>query len=337
VYSATQRVTPGEPYTVTLTPVPDTITPTNTSLVVATVTDHWGNPVLDGTTITFTANGLGTILTSQPRVTVNGVATSTFQAGLAAGAASVTGTTTTAVGAASITVTPDLPYTLTLQANPPTLMANGTSTSTITTMIVDQFGNPVADNTSVSFGATLGSASTPHLTKDGRAVATFTAGTLTGTATVTATANDRSGSVQLALIPGLVDLSTSLKRANAAVFASGQTLTYTIMLTNSGNSLAANVVLTDPIPAGVTFVPGSLSGDDAAYNASQNRIEWSGTLPTGGSVKVTYAITARTTQVITVTNKAYVSLDNVLDRVLTTEAQVTPRYLYLPLVMRSSP
>jgi len=337
VYSATQRVIPGEPYTVTLTPVPATIALTGTSSVTATVTDRWGNPVSDGTTITFTANSLGTIPTSQPRVTVNGVATSTFQAGLVAGAAIVTGTTTTAVGAASITVTPDLPYTLTLQANPTMLMANGASTSAITATVVDQFGNPVADNTSVSFSATLGSVSTPHLTKDGRAVATFTAGALAGTATVTATTNGRSSSVNLVLTQGLIDLSQSFKRASAAVVASTESLTYTIILTNSGNSVATNVVLTDPIPLGVTFVPSSLSGDGATYNASQNRIEWSGTLQPGGSVRFTYAITVSTVQVITVTNKANVSLDNVLDRVLIAEARVTPRYLYLPLVMRSFP
>ena len=112
-------------------------------------------------------------------------------------------------------------------------------------------------------------------------------------------------------------------------------MTYTIVLTNLGNSVATNVVMTDSVSVGVTFVLGSLSGDGAAYNASQNRIEWSGTLLPGGSVRFVYAITVRTHQVITITNTAYVSLGNVVDRNLIAEVRATPRYVYLPVVMRN--
>ena len=38
----------------------------------------------------------------------------------------------------------------------------------------------------------------------------------------------------------------------------GDSLEYTIVLTNIGNDGAVNVVLTDPIPAGAAYVPGSL-------------------------------------------------------------------------------
>ncbi len=254
-----------------------------------------------------------------------------------AGTWTVTATVGGKSGNATLYVNAGAPFALTLQANPATLMANGTSTSTITALVADQFGNPVADGTSVSFGATLGTVSTPHVTTNGRAVAIFTAGTQAGTATVTATANGRSGNVQLMLTQGLVDLSPSVKRASAATFASGELLTYTIILTNSGNSVAANLVVTDPIPVGATFVPGSLSGNGATYNTSQNRIEWNGTLQPGESAQFVYAITVRTHQVITITNRAFVSLGGVVDRILTVETQARPRYIYLPVVMRNVP
>ena len=61
---------------------------------------------------------------------------------------------------------------------------------------------------------------------------------------------------------------------NPGVFAPGDVLSYAISATNTGQDTATNVVLTDPLPAGVTFVPGSLqlggvgktdaSGDDQA-------------------------------------------------------------------------
>lgn len=43
-------------------------------------------------------------------------------------------------------------------------------------------------------------------------------------------------------------------------FASiGDTLTYTITLQNTGNIPATNVIITDSIPTGTTFIPGSVT------------------------------------------------------------------------------
>ncbi len=39
----------------------------------------------------------------------------------------------------------------------------------------------------------------------------------------------------------------------------GETLTYSIALANIGNIAATNVIYTDPIPSGTTFVPGSVT------------------------------------------------------------------------------
>ncbi|WP_437743582.1 hypothetical protein WMF39_00395 [Sorangium sp. So ce1504] len=59
----------------------------------------------------------------------------------------------------------------------------------------------------------------------------------------------------------LPDLSTSTKSVldlNGGGVTPGDTLEYTILVTNTGDDNAAAVVLNDPLPAGVTFVPGSL-------------------------------------------------------------------------------
>ena len=45
---------------------------------------------------------------------------------------------------------------------------------------------------------------------------------------------------------------------NGGAVLPGDILEYTIVLSNIGNDDAVNLVLTDPIPAGTTYVPGSL-------------------------------------------------------------------------------
>jgi uncharacterized repeat protein (TIGR01451 family) len=46
----------------------------------------------------------------------------------------------------------------------------------------------------------------------------------------------------------------------------GEAITYTITLTNSGSTAGTNMVLNDPLPNGVTFVPGSLKSGSSAGN-----------------------------------------------------------------------
>jgi uncharacterized repeat protein (TIGR01451 family) len=118
-------------------------------------------------------------------------------------------------------------------------------------------------------------------------------------------------------------------------------LTYTIVLTNSGSSVASGVALTDIIPISTTYVPSSLSGSGAIYNVSQNRVEWSGAVSATGSITVSYAVTVNATGFATIVNAAYVSVNSILDRVLTVTTQVTPsglplKHIYLPLIRKNS-
>src|SRR5262249_33963301 len=70
---------------------------------------------------------------------------------------------------------------------------------------------------------------------------------------------------------------------NGGTVQEGDTLTYTISGTNSGQDGAAGFVLRDPIPANTTYLPGSLSvssaaktdaaGDDTAeYDTANSRV-----------------------------------------------------------------
>ncbi len=96
--------------------------------------------------------------------------------------------------------------------------------------------------------------------------------------------------------------------------------------------------MTDVIPISTTYVPGSLSGSGATYNLSQNQVEWSGAVSATGSITVSYAVTVNATGFATIVNAAYVSVNSILDRVLTVTTQVTPSGLplqrvFLPLIL----
>lgn len=74
------------------------------------------------------------------------------------------------------------------------------------------------------------------------------------------------------------DLSASAKKVSAETAVSGDVLTYTIMLTNSAPVLASHVRVWDPLPAQVTYIPGSATGG-ATYDVDQNAISWTGQVP----------------------------------------------------------
>ena len=72
-------------------------------------------------------------------------------------------------------------------------------------------------------------------------------------------------------------------------------LAYTIVITNAGNMASTNTVMTDTIPAGTTYVPGSVScvggtPTTCTYDAGENEIRWAGGIAEGAQVTVTYAV-----------------------------------------------
>lgn len=182
---------PGSPYTLTLMAYPKTITAdgTSTSAITATVKDPYGGNVTDDRTVTFTTT-LGTI-SPLTNTTASGIATSTLTSEITADIATVKATADSVTGTTNVTFTAGSPNTVTVTAAPTSIPISG-FTSIITAEVVDQYSNPVTDTTPVIFTTDLGilgSSTVTKTTANGVATAILTSENVTGTATITATAD----------------------------------------------------------------------------------------------------------------------------------------------------
>lgn len=87
--------------------------------------------------------------------------------------------------------------TIRLTAKPPTIMADGTSTTTITAEARDRGGRLVDDTQIVSFSTTLGTIEAAKQVQGGQASVTLTSSTVAGVATVTASSGHATAQVQV--------------------------------------------------------------------------------------------------------------------------------------------
>ena len=79
---------------------------------------------------------------------------------------------------------------------------------------------------------------------------------------------------------------STVKSADLSYAAPGDIITYTLVLTNSGNTGANNVVLTDNLPAGTTFVAGSVTG----ASGTPPTLTLNAAIPAGDSATVTFKV-----------------------------------------------
>ncbi|WP_425400642.1 beta strand repeat-containing protein [Aeoliella sp.] len=142
-------------------------------------------------------------------------------------------------------------------------------------------------------------------------------GTLTNTATVSAAnEDDTSNNTATAMtsVDETIDLAvTKVDDDGDADVAPGDTIVYTVTVRNNGPSTATNVVLTDNLPANLTFntgastptpdsvVGGPSTGTTLTYNL--------GTLASGASTDITISATVSSTFVGTLTNTASATAD----------------------------
>jgi len=251
---------PGPPYTVELKADPEVLSVDGSSELTAEVKDQYGNPVSDGTEVTFTTS-LGSVGSETVvKETVGGVATATLSSE-EPGVAVVTATSDSRLDTVVVTFTAGAPYSMEVSADPGSIPVGG-YTSTITAEVTDRYGNWVEDGTEVVFSTDLGSLGSDMVTKtttSGVATATLTSGLVPGVATITATANVTATDViTVSFLPPEVGVRKLVVPTGSV--EPGELITYTLTYSNSGEGTATGVVITDIVPLTLTNLSVVTSG-----------------------------------------------------------------------------
>lgn len=103
------------------------------------------------------------------------------------------------------------------------------------------------------------------------------------------------------------DFSSSTKQVSRGAAATGDVLTYTIRLVNSGSPLTSTVYLTDVIPDGLSYVPDTFDAASGDYtDTDAPTLTWSGVLSPTPAVTITYAVTVSTAMTRAISNTAVI-------------------------------
>ena len=273
----------GNPFSIALGADPTSIPAdgSSSSIITATLKDRLGNPINPGTSVTFSTslgtftNGAKTITATTPDST--GIVRVSLIAGTTAGSAEVTATATGVTQTIYVTFGGAV-GSITLTANPTSIPADGSSSSTITATLTDAAGQPVTPGTSITFSTNLG---------------TFSGG---GT-TITAATPDDTGMVSVSLISATTAGSATVTATSGGVQQS-VTVTFSgsvvgsITVTANPNTLPADGTSTSRIRADVKDAQGNLVPDGESISfvvmTGTGTLSASSSSTVGGFAEVTY-------------------------------------------------
>lgn len=132
----------------------------------------------------------------------------------------------------------------------------------------------------------------------------------------------------------LGSLDRSRLSAEPILPEANDTVRYTLFLDNPGPELS-NVAMTNTIPANVTYA-GNLTASSGTPQYGTETVTWSGIVPSGSIVTVSYDVTvdATVTTPTAISNTAYINdgLGNILERSITIIAN--GEAVYLPIIMK---
>jgi uncharacterized repeat protein (TIGR01451 family) len=101
--------------------------------------------------------------------------------------------------------------------------------------------------------------------------------------------------------------SASPKTASVVTPDYGQIVTYTIVVQNLAAPLTATVYLTDVVPSGLSYLPGTLTATAGIVtDTTVPTLTWSGVLTPTPVVTVTYAVTVNVTEAQAISNTAII-------------------------------
>ncbi len=130
--------------------------------------------------------------------------------------------------------------------------------------------------------------------------------------------------------------SESQKTASMGTVVYGQTVTYTIAVRDMGAPLTVTVHLSDVVPSGLAYIPGTLTATAGVFtDTAAPTLRWSGILTPTPAVTVTYAVTVSATDPQLITNAAVIAAPGYQTITRTVTVMANPVPLYLPLTLRN--
>lgn len=129
--------------------------------------------------------------------------------------------------------------------------------------------------------------------------------------------------------------STSQKTASPGQAVFGQTITYTVAIQDLAAPLTATIYLTDVVPAGLSYVSGTLTATAGTVTATTApTLHWSGVLTPTPVVTLTYAVTVSTTASQSISNSAVIAASGYQPITCTATVLANGQSVYLPLVLK---
>ncbi len=139
----------------------------------------------------------------------------------------------------------------------------------------------------------------------------------------------------MARLAGWPGPGESHKTASTITPTHSQTVTYTILVQNLAAPITAPVYLTDVVPAGLAYVPGTLAAASGTWSdAGAPMLTWSGVLSPTPVVTVSYAVTVTASVPQVISNTVTIAAPGYQTITRTAAIIANGHTVYLPVVMR---
>jgi uncharacterized repeat protein (TIGR01451 family) len=140
-----------------------------------------------------------------------------------------------------------------------------------------------------------------------------------------------------ARLAGWSGLGESAKVSSVLTATYGQTVTYTVTIQNLVAPVTATVYMTDTVPAGLSYVSGTLTAVGGTGVASQEaapKLTWSGILSPTSAVTVTYATTVTLATADVIAAPVIIDVPGYQTITRTATIVVNPYQAWLPVALR---
>jgi uncharacterized repeat protein (TIGR01451 family) len=130
------------------------------------------------------------------------------------------------------------------------------------------------------------------------------------------------------------DLSLSIKRTSAVAPRQDEAVTYDIILRNNGGPLTATTTVTDIIPSGLSYIPGSVTASLGTPRYVAGAICWSDILSTTPTMTLTYGVTVTAATPTLIQNTAVIDSGPFGTFTRSTAVIANGYTVYLPVILK---